>query len=335
MDYIYEQKNRLKLREAISEELGFLSVSELESHTDSDLEPCYQQFLNGIFRHTAKGLNFGMVIFKPFIRGGEIRFSVVTPDNFKILLWDEQQKIPVTTEFYEHRGDFTRVETHEILSDGYLVTNRVLNKHGKEVSRFPDVFGGYEKQVKISSVNKPLFGLFTTKDGLPVHHRANDLIADAERQYERLLWEFESGERALYVSDTAFLRDFKGKPKVPDKKLYRLLSASDELFKDWTPQIRDTAILNGLDAILKRIEDCVGISRGTFSDISSSPRTATELKMSRHRTYSAVCEIQKALKSAVEEMLYGAAVLLCLYEGRKTTRVNTEFNFGDSVLDVA
>ena len=122
---------------------------------------------------------------------------------------------------------------------------------------------------------------------------------------------------------------------MPDKKLYRLLSSTDELFKDWTPEIRDTAILNGLDAILKRIEDCVGISRGTFSDVSASPRTATELKMSKHRTYSAVCEIQKALKSAVEQMLYGAAVLLCLYEGRKTTNVKTEFNFGDSVLDVA
>lgn len=331
---MYESQNKLKLPEAISEELARLSVLELKSSTDEDLDPYYQKFLDGIFNHTIDGLYHGQVIFKPFIRGDEIRFSVVTPENFKILLWDEQQKIPVTTEFYEHRGEFTRVETHEITQSGYVVTNRVLRR-GKEVFPFPDVFGGYSKRVVLSAVHSPLFGLFSTKDGLPVFERAIPLIKDAEKQYQRLMWEFESGERALYVADTAFLKDFKGKPKVPDKKLYRLLSSTDELFQDWTPKIREQNILNGLDAILKRIEDCCSIARGTFSDVSSSPRTATELKMTKHRTYSKVCEVQKALKVAILGMLYGAAALKCLYGERKSTKVSLNLEFSDSVLDLS
>ncbi|MBQ7040043.1 MAG: phage portal protein, partial [Clostridia bacterium] len=319
---------------AISEELGRLSVLELESDADEDLNTCYQQFLSGAFRHVTSGLYHGHVIFKPYIRGDKVHVSVVTPDNFKILLWDEQQKIPVVTEFYEHRGEFVRVETHEITNGGYIVRNRVFKK-GKEQTVFPDVFAGYAREVALSCVHKPLFGLFSTADGKPVFERAIPLIAEAERQFERLLWEFESGERALYVADTAFLRDFKGKPKVPDKKLYRLLSANDELFRDWTPNLRDESILNGLDAIIKRIEDSCSVSRATFSDVSTSPRTATELKMAKHRTYAAVCEIQKAFCAAVEDMLYGVAVLKCLYGDRKSTEVKVNFKFGDSVLDAA
>lgn len=329
-----EEKNRLKLDLAISEELGRLSALELESHTDSDIDEFYQEFLSGILRHTTKGLLKGQVIFKPYIRGDKIRFSVVTPENFNILLWDEQQKIPVSTEFYEHRGDFVRIESHEITNGGYIVRNRVFKK-GKEVFEFPDVFAGYSKEVVLANVDKPLFGLFSTADGLPVFERALPLIKEAERQFERLLWEFESGERALYVADTAFMRDFKGKPKVPDKKLYRLLSADDDLFRDWTPEFRDKSILNGLDAILKRIEDCCSISRGTFSDVSNTARTATELKMAKHRTYAAVCEIQKALQSAICGMLFGASVLMCLYGMRDSVKLNTTFEFGDSVLDIA
>lgn len=329
-----EKPNKLKIPEAISEELGRLSVLELKSHTDKDLDNCYQQFLRHIFAHTTMGLLHGCVAFKPYIRGDQIRFSVVTPDNFKVLLWDEQQKIPVVTEFYEHRGEFTRVECHELTCGGYVVRNSVFKK-GRELTEFPEVFAGYTKEVSLSCVHQPLFGLFSTADGKPVFHRAIPLIDEAERQFERMMWEFESGERALYVADTAFSRDFKGKPKIPDKRLYRLLMSDNELFQDWTPTLRDGSFINGLDAILKRIEDCCSISRGTFSDVSNSARTATELKMSKHRTYAAVCEIQKALEQSIRDMLYGAAVLMCLYGLRKTTEVEVDFAFSDSVLNIA
>ena len=123
---------------------------------------------------------------------------------------------------------------------------------------------------------------------------------------------------------------------MPDKRLYRMLStSSDDLFKDFTPALRDVSIINGLDLILKRIEDSCAISRGTFSDVTNQARTATELKMSKHRTYAKVKELQDALYSAISDMLDASCALLCLYGERKNAKAELKMDFSDSVLDTA
>ena len=325
-------KNRLNLPFAISEELSRLTTLELKCSTDPDLDPEFQHFLGNISHSVTKGLLFGSVIFKPFIRGDKVRFCAVTPENFKILKWDELMNIPTVTEFYERKGGFVRVERHETDGIRYTVRNTIL-KNGREVTP-PDFWAGYAPYVSLKNVSRPLFGLFATSDYAPVYMNALPLIQDAERQYERLMWEFESGERALYVADTAFLKDLKGNPKIPDKRLYRLLSTTeDNLFHDFTPTFRDEAITRGLDVILKRIEDSCSLSRGTFSSSESSIRTATELKMAQHRTYTKVSEFQKSLEIALKQALKGAATLLCLYGERKNTEAYLEISFGDSILN--
>ena len=179
----------------------------------------------------------------------------------------------------------------------------------------------------------PLYGYFETPDGKPFCHKAEKLIAEAEKQFERLLWEFESGNRALYVADTAFFKDRKGNPVLPDKRLYRLLvTGKDDLFCDYSPVFRQKDLTEGLNCILERIEDCCGLSRGTVSDINHTARTATELKISRHRTYTVVKWVQRALQNAISDMLQAARDILWVHGKAKSGAVTTHFAFDDSVL---
>lgn len=325
-------KNKLNLPWNISTELGRLATLELKSSADEQLNHIYQQFLGKISHYVTLGLLKGQIVFKPYFKNGQVYFSAVEPSNFKILLWDEASKIPLITEFYERKDGYLRVERHELKSDSYVVTN-IAMRDGRIEPELPPFWKGYTPEVVLYGIKKPLFSLFSTIDGKPVFQRALPLIEEAENQFSRLVWEFKSGERALYVSDTAFLKDLKGRAKVPDKRLYRLLSTSeDNLFKDWTPEFREQSLISGLDCILKRIEDCCSLARGTFSDVSSSARTATELKISRQKTYASVKELQGILKCALEDMLDAAASLLCLYGKRKSATADTKFYFDDSVL---
>ena len=58
------------------------------------------------------------------------------------------------------------------------------------------------------------------------------------------------------IISVAFLRAILSKRessafvKIPDKRLYKLISAGeDNLFEDWSPEFRETSIINGLDRI--------------------------------------------------------------------------------------
>ena len=68
-------------------------------------------------------------------------------------------------------------------------------------------------------------------------------------------------------------------------------------YQVFSPALRDSSILNGLNSILMHIEDVTDLSRGTISMVSyNEARTATELKILKQRSYAANRDIQKELE---------------------------------------
>lgn len=158
--------------------------------------------------------------------------------------------------------------------------------------------------------------------GVSAYSRAVHLIEEADKQYSRLLWEFEGGELAVDVDRDILMegRDDKGenyivRPKM-QQRLFRKLDIGDEgsAYNVFNPPLRDISLLNGLNNILMRIEDVCALSRGTIADVSAEARTATELKILKQRTYSSVNDIQvKALQPALEDLVYIMNVYCTLY----------------------
>ncbi len=324
---------KLNLAESICREVASLSVLELSAHTESALNPLLQQVLRRIDGAVAQGLMDGSVILKPYFSDGRISCMTVKKGDYKILEQDISTQKPTVVEFYEQQGDFVRVERHTQLPNEYVVTNFAMYK-GRILESMPAPWQNFAKEVRFPGRVTPLYGYFETPDGKPFCAKAEKLILEAEKQFERLLWEFESGNRALYVADTAFFKDRKGEPKLPDKRLYRLLvTGKDDLFCDYSPAFRQKDLNEGFNCILERIEDCCGLSRGTVSDINHTARTATELKISRHRTYATVKWVQRALGNALTDMLQAAKDILWVYgKGEAGPLSDTRFAFDDSVL---
>lgn len=207
--------------------------------------------------------------------------------------------------------------------------------------------------VEIKDANTMLFAYFKMPQancieidsplGVSGFSRAVKLIKDADTQYSNLLWEFKGGQLAIDVDRTALLptRDAKGKelppelPELEDRLYRRNLDMGDdsEIYKVFSPELRDSSILNGLNAILMRIEDVCDLSRGTLSEASyAEARTATELRILKQRSYSANCDIQKELEKALRETILIMDKYCDLYNIVPAGEYEVSYSWDDSII---
>ena len=352
---LYENGGKLSLGAAISKEIARLVTLELKSSLSGSnradmLNKEYLSLINKAKNFTEIAAAIGGVVLKPYIESGKIRTAILPQDSFLITDTKPDGSIK-SVKFFEKKDRegkrYIKCEEHIMADDCYIIRNTAYSDDGGFKKEVPltkvDAWAKIQNEVVLKNVNSPLFAYFkmpflspddiTSPLGASVYSRACELILDANKQYERLLWEFESGERALYVDETAVRRDMSGNPVFPDKKLYRLLNTGcDELFEDWSPEIRDTAIINGLDKILKRIEFNTGLAYGTLSDAQSTEKTAEEIRASKQRSYATVTEIQEALKTALSEWILASDILLDLYELMPKGEIKVNFQFDDSII---
>ena len=355
-DSLYSDNERLGLASAIAAETARLATLELKSKVTGSLrgeflDKQYREVLDGI-RNTAElACATGGVVLKPYVSGGSIKVAVIRAENFIPTEFNDGGEIvgaAFLERYYSGKKVYTRVEQHSFENGEYVIKNDAFvseddKELGKKIPIENTVWKDIVSYVAMSGVAKPLFSYFkmpmsncidrTSPLGISVFARCCGLIQDAETQYRRLLWEFESGERALYVDQAAMRRDDAGNCVIPDRRLYRLLNSGDDtLFADWSPELRDKPLLNGLNEILRRIEFNAGLAYGTLSDVMNVDRTAEEIRVSKQRSYAHICEVQNALKATLLRLLESMNTLCDLYELSPEGEYSVSFNFGDGVV---
>lgn len=301
----------------------------------------------------------GGVMLKPVpTRSGKIAVEIYLPGDFEITATEGGEIAGAEFITRCRRGSvwYIRSELHEKSHSGWRVTNRFYRAasqfdEGTEISKkdaadaVPE-WKSLSGNVAICGLDGPLFSYYRvgTRErspyGISVFARAVDLIREADAQFGRLLWEFEGGELAIDASEDAFKLDRSGKPILPagrerlfrPNKLDYTYGTSTDPLRTFSPALRDASLINGLNQIIMRIEDTVGLARGTFSDPQFMARTATEIKMMRQRTYAAVRDLQNCAKAALEGLARAADALCTLYGLAPEGRVKLVCDFGDSVL---
>ena len=356
-EMLYMDKSGLSLASAIASETARLVTSEFKSEISGSargefLKSQYGEVLGDIRKITERACAFGGVVLKPYADDGKIKVSCIGAENFIPTEFDASGNITGAA-FLDRRFSgkkvYTRIEKHGFLNGEYVIENLAYvsdnaQSLGKRIDISEvDVWSDIEAKTCISGVKKPLFSYFkmpmancidtNSPMGISVFARSIKLIQDADKQYKRLLWEFESGERALYVDEAAMRRDSNGDALIPDKRLYRLLNSGDDnLFADWSPEIRDESIVNGLNEILRRIEFNSGLAYGTLSDVMNVDRTAEEIRVSKQRSYAHVCEIQKSLKVALTALAEAMDAICDLYALAPGGEYSISFEFDDSIV---
>jgi len=302
------------------------------------------------------GLAKGGLVFKPYVKDNDIVVDYVQADQFYPVNFDGNGNM-TSCVFNDTRAIggwyYTRLEYHSLVGNIYIVRNAAFKSStkdelGKEVPLIEvDDWADLEPEAIISPVDKPLFGYFrvplannidpTSPLGVSCYARAVDLIKQADTQWSDLLWEFESGRRALDVDELAFDRDSASKPILPDKRLYRTYKNGDaldktSLFKEWSPEFREASIKSGLNEILKRIEFNCRLAYGTLSDPQAIEKTATEIKNSKQRSYLTITNTQKALRTALDGLLYAMDVWATIANLAPKGSYQALYTFDDSIV---
>ena len=295
----------------------------------------------------------------------ELECDYIQAENFYPLAFDNSNRITEaafiqtkTSKDYIYR----RLEYHKwenntvtVINKAYKSTanNRSDNNGvdlGTEIklTEVPE-WASLQPEVVVKNVNKPLFAYFKMPEantidtssplGVSAYSRAVKLIKDADYQYSRLLWEYEAGEMAIDidVNATRTVLDENGVSHssmgMMQQRLYRRLDlGEDDTYNQFAPNLRDAQYIQGINAILMRIEDCLGLSRGVISDVTEEARTATELKILRQRTYQTNQHIQNAIEKTLKDVIYIMDVYCTLYNITPEGKYEASFEWDDSIL---
>lgn len=345
---------------AIAGEFARLVTLELKTEvTGNDfINEEYQAVVSDIRKYTEYACAKGGLAMKPYASEGHIEVDMVQADRFFPTKFNSRGEVTAAV-FAESltvgKKVYTRLEYHQHEGTMYHINNKAFVKQdldnvevlGKEVplTAVPE-WANLQEEVTLKNVKMPLFAYFkipnanniddTSPLGVSVYSRAVSDIKEADKQWTRLLWEFEGSELAVDADVTLFKKNAKGEYELPKGKerLFRMMDLDEnaEKYKVYAPPIRDENLINGFNAILRRIEFNVGLAYGTLSDPDTVDKTAEEIKTSKQRSYSTVSDIQKSLQTALEQLVYAMDVMAQLsgLSGRK--KYEMRFDWDDSIV---
>lgn len=340
----------LRLEQSIVREFANIALNEMTVNITNDkLKVIFDDTLQDLTEHLQKGLALGAFIIKPI---SDNKVQYVAQNAFIPVEYDSRGRL-IKVIFPEIKkisdnNYYTRLEYHSLDNNGLTITNRAFhsstkNQLGQEVSieTVPE-WANLEESITYPLMKRPAFGYYrnpiaNTIDnsfcGVSIFDCAINLIKKTDIQFGRLDWEFESGERAIHVDDITLQLD-KSKPTLNklNKRLYRGLNTQvkqgEELFKEFSPILREQSLINGLEEYKRNIEFAVGLSYGDISNPQLVEKTATEIKSAKKRKYNTVSAIQKNLRDCLDDLTYSIA----FYNGLATSNYEFICDFKDSIL---
>lgn len=361
--WLAQNKQSLSLPSAIASELARMATIEMDVTIGGSPRAGYLQkqlapFLAGIRRHVEYACATGGLIFKPYVSGDAISVDCVKTSAFFPLAFDSKGDI-TSAAFVEQKRQgntfYHRLEEHYMQGGGCVIRNSAYRSYSASdlgtpipLDSVPE-WAGLEPETHIANLEAPLFAYFRMPQGniidpdsplgVSAFARAVTLIEEADKQYQRFLWEFEGGELAVHAQSGMFMLDKKGRPILPNgrERLYRTLNfdtmdSSQKPIDVFSPALRDISLLNGLNDLLMRVEDTCGLARGTFSNPQEEARTATEIKILKQRSYSTVSDTQKSLEAALSGLIKAMDALATLYGLAPQGTYETVFSWDDSIV---
>ncbi len=346
--WIGNDVSSLRLESAVCRELSNITLSEMTAKVSNDaLDGLFHRSVRDIAIAFQEGLASGAMIIKPL---GEDKVQFVSQNAFIPVEYDVRG-VPLKVIFPEFKqlGEnrhYTRLEFHSLdRENGLTITNKAYfstskSTLGREVSLDSvKEWANLQESIRYPLMKRNAFGYYrnpirNTIDGSPagvsVFENAAQIIRKCDIQFGRLDWEFESGERAVHVSPSAIKADGT-LPKL-NRRLYRAVDVDvgkdEEIFKEYSPQLRQTDLIAGLEEYKRNIEFETGLSYGDISNPQTVDKTATEIKASKKRKFDTVTAIQNNLKNCLDDYVYA----LAFWNGLTGSGYEFVCDFKDSIL---
>lgn len=360
---------------AIADEMARLVTLEFKSEIANNeyLNEQYQEVLKNIKNITEFACAKGGIALKPYIIADKIAVDIVQADNFFPTSYNSRGQVTgaIFPEFIVKGDDlYTRLEYHRFENDGqYHISNSAYHKKNynsvmiyndlgqqiplKQVKEWENI----ESEGTIKNIDKPLFSYFKIPKannidsnsplGVSVYGKAVDQIKEVDKQYSRILWEYEGTELAIHISKDLMKPKYDKKGNlisseiaIGKERLYRMVdmdttSEKNKAIDTFSPTIRDESLFNGFNKLLRIVEFRVGLAYGTLSDPNDTDKTAEEIKTSKQRSYQTVKEIQNSEEIALKDLVYAMSIWAQLAHfnvNKIDVNKDISFDWDDSII---
>lgn len=365
----------LNLPSAISEEMARLILTEFNMEVGGSPRADYlntqlQENIFSLSSHMELYCAKGGITLKPYVSGDTINIDFTQADRFYPTACNSNKEITGAVFIDTQRqGDYlyTRLEYHNLVGTQYTIINKAYrserlysNGDNEEIivaqtpyltpvplTEVAEWASLSEEPVVINNILRPLFVYIPVPRannidvysplGASVFSRAVDVIEQADRQFSRILWEYEATEAAVHASEDMFDQDKNGNPILPagKERLYRAFDITQDkpFFEEYAPQIRDNSLFAGLNKYFQRIEFLCGLSYGTISDPQQIEKTAEEIRHSKQRSYTVVSRMQDVWDKGFDKLLYAMDTLTTLYGLAPAGKYEKAITWGDGILE--
>lgn len=355
--WLNKEVKSLNVAKTICEKVAKAVTIEFKSQVaDKEIDKIYQRFIKNIRINTEYTLAKGGMFFKPYFANGKIKIDCIQGDKFIPVKFDSTGELLgaiFISQITKNDDIYTRLEYND-LNDTTITIKNIVYKSNKNnsatlgskisLSQVPE-WKDIQEETQIENVNRLIGGYFkipiansvdnTSPIGVPIFANAIDTLEEIDKQFSRTLWEYESKETAIDVDETAFKKDEDGNDILPKGKerLYRKLDfGKEETWNVFSPEIRDTSLFNGLNELLRHTESQCGLSFGVLSKNTEVEKRVEEIKTSKQDYYVTISDIQGALQTALEDLIYGTDVLMTLYGITHKINPDASFDWDDSIL---
>lgn len=342
----------------VSGKLSMLVSREISLQVENEaIEPAMLHLDKNVTKIVEYIVTMGGAVVRPVFASGKLQhealslgFYLPTKYDFDgtltgaVLLkqFDENKKNYLLTENH----DFTN-GTHRVECKLFEITNGAFrNVALTAAEQTAEITPVYEWQ----NVKRPMIIEFrnpaTNKvDGsnVPVSMLSGieNIIEDADRQYERMNWEQIAGEKKIFADRDMFQKRQKRNGEETETKLkpemHRLItmiegdgSQNGEKIKEFSPALRTNEQKEMLQQIFRRIELAMNIGKGSLSDMESVTQTATQYSGGRSELFAIVDRLEDEIETKYKECAEVFAHMAAAY-GLGNNNSNIEVAWNDEM----
>lgn len=175
---------------------------------------------------------------------------------------------------------------------------------------------------------------------------AEDLIKDADEQYERMNWEQEGGKMRVFADRDLFKKRQKRDGSISETELTpelnRLLiqvegdgSQDGKKITEHAPTLRTAQQNEMFQQILRRIELTCNLGKGTISDMESVQMTAEQYSGGRKKLYALVDSIEDEIETKYQHCADVFAYMAAAYGiGTNNPKITVTWNDDQTRKDI-
>lgn len=299
-------------------------------------------------------LGTGDCLIKPYTDGQDIGYTLIPSPNFRVVqsignkiksCLVKADQVELNNHVYERVEYYSLTEREgvSILSIKQMAFRDGMEIPLTQVDRWADI-----KDVEIPNLDRMLFGRIkcpmvnrgdiNSINGVPVTYGMNKVLDNALSAYDRFNQEMEDKETMIFADKTLLKKDKDNNFVLPPnkRKLFQSMRGgvdASQLIHEYSPDIRDTSLNEGIQQNFKMLELLAGLSAGILTPPTSNFATATEMKANLQMSFAFIQNIRKSIENCIEDVIYATNAIMNRNNITPMGTYEIVFNWSDSYIE--